>query len=579
MKIAASAILLLSCLLPVSTLSVASTAPNVEKTKPIPAATWQQPSRYTQQSFNSNIEQLTLLLSQQQNTSFVEKLDQPLQFFRYFSYYGDTSELNKQSLLKLHQFLEQLAQTAIFNTKTGWRLQEHYAVLLYRFYANPSLVSYWPNQSKALLPILQSPLSNELQQHYSWWEAIRSLAFTAYSARATTDLKQAISSNTELINTLLDLIPQNNDWQLDHIVWALAYIHILLDEPAQKQLDSQVLTALRQHTALKDNLYKQLFNHYLANSFRVREQCELDFAEHCLQPNITDALPLRHVCHDELVIRAKTISPSQLINSCQQMMAQEQHFHQLLATQHQPVANDFNNTLEVVIFDNYSDYNYYGGLYFNINTNNGGMYIEGTPADPDNQARFFSFQRYWQPSPFAVWNLEHEYIHYLDGRFVNYGPFGHTPSHSVWWAEGMAELLSQPTDNPQAIAMLHKTAASDLPSLEQIFASTYNDGVDMIYRWSYFAWRYLQQHKPDALKQLATLLKQDFFAGYLDALHKLEKTEQAGFKQFLLQIKQLPTNKPQHTSQPLGRYLYRRYLHPEHLIVNEAHFHLLHQTE
>ncbi len=542
---------------------------------------WQQGELHSGQSFDNNLRQLQQWLSQSEQ-GLPDNLDSSLLYLRYFSYYSDTAQLPAASLLQLHQLLQQLAAQPRFSqaNHTGWRLQEHYAVLLYRYYPNSALTAHWPQQLQALLPPLQQlQLGADLQQHYSWWEISRSLAFAAVSARNQAELKPPLAA-AAIDDTLLSLLPHSQGWQLEHIVWALAYYHILLEPAAQQALDKQVLAALSSHPALQDqHQYRQIFSRYLANSFRVREQCEAEFAPHCLVPDIEPALPLRHQCHERLVIRARTIAPAQLESSCQNMMAQEARFHQLLNTGQQPVANDFNHTLEVVIFDDYSDYNLYGSLYFNIRSNNGGMYIEGTPSDPANQARFFSFQRFWQPQPFAVWNLEHEYIHYLDGRFAGYGPFGHFPSHLVWWSEGLAELLSQPEQNRLALAMLQKTATADLPSLQQIFAASYADGLDLTYRWSWFAWRYLQQHKPEQLAQLAGLLRQDFFAGYLALLQQLADSEQAAFSQYLaLQAKQ-PLPAPGGTTYPLGRYLYRSYLQPGQLPISERHFHLLQQTE
>ena len=44
-----------------------------------------------------------------------------------------------------------------------------------------------------------------------------------------------------------------------------------------------------------------------------------------------------------------------------------------------------------------------------------------------------------------VWNLQHEYVHHLDGRFNLAGNFGDDQvfSHkTIWWTEGLAEYVS-----------------------------------------------------------------------------------------------------------------------------------------
>lgn len=46
--------------------------------------------------------------------------------------------------------------------------------------------------------------------------------------------------------------------------------------------------------------------------------------------------------------------------------------------------NDQNEDLRMVIFNDYNQYNRYGSRLFGINTNNGGMYIEGDATTYNN---------------------------------------------------------------------------------------------------------------------------------------------------------------------------------------------------
>ena len=56
---------------------------------------------------------------------------------------------------------------------------------------------------------------------------------------------------------------------------------------------------------------------------------------------------------------------------------------------------------------------------YGIDTNNGGMYLEGDPAAAGNQPRFIAYEAEWVRPAFQIWNLNHEYTHYLDGRLVS----------------------------------------------------------------------------------------------------------------------------------------------------------------
>ena len=46
-----------------------------------------------------------------------------------------------------------------------------------------------------------------------------------------------------------------------------------------------------------------------------------------------------------------------------------------------------------------------------MNTDNGGMYLEGSPNVAGNQARFVAYEAEWKQPDFHVWNLQHEYVH------------------------------------------------------------------------------------------------------------------------------------------------------------------------
>jgi microbial collagenase len=279
---------------------------------------------------------------------------------------------------------------------------------------------------------------------------------------------------------------------------------------------------------------------------------------------------------------------NQLQNACNKLIDQEQFFHKTLATRKQAVANDFNQSLRVVIFNNYSEYNRFGELVFDINTNNGGMYIEGTPSSPTNQATFFSFEAFWSQPAFKVWNLNHEYVHYLDGRFVKYGTFGHFPSHLVWWSEGIAEYISKGNDNPKVAKLLMDTTQDKWPNLQDIFATTYDDGSKRVYQWSYLAQQFIFTFYPEQGQQLAYYLKTDYFDGYKTLLDELAVKHQHEFELWLYQQLKIARNsKNKATASDLSkdkilknkahgiyRYLYRDYLYPQHLPKTDRHNHI-----
>ena len=225
------------------------------------------------------------------------------------------------------------------------------------------------------------------------------------------------------------------------------------------------------------------------------------------------ALPINYSCSDTIYIRAQALTDTELQSSCDLMGLEETLFHNVLATGYQPVADDFNERLEVNIFDSYNDYVQYAGVIFGIGTNNGGMYLEGTPSQEGNQARFIAHEATWTED-ILVWNLEHEYVHYLDGRFNLYGAFNYfdiDTGKSVWWAEGLAEYISKQNRNDGAI----NVGRSQAFSLSEVLSNTYDSGTERVYSWGYLAVRFMfEKHRTD-VDALLVLARSGDAAGWL----------------------------------------------------------------
>ncbi len=210
------------------------------------------------------------------------------------------------------------------------------------------------------------------------------------------------------------------------------------------------------------------------------------------------ALPVRHECGESLRIRAQEMSAAQLAATCADLARQDAFFHEL-ARDDGPVAGDLNTRLEVVVYNSSDDYGTYAGAMFGIDTNNGGMYLEGDPSAEGNQPRFIAYEAEWLRPDFQIWNLNHEYTHYLDGRFTMAGDFADgmtTPT--VWWVEGFAEYVSYSYRGLTYDAAITE-AGKRTYTLSTLFDTTYdNSDSARIYRWGYLAVRYmLQSHRAD----------------------------------------------------------------------------------
>ncbi|ASP39535.1 hypothetical protein CHH28_12995 [Bacterioplanes sanyensis] len=228
-------------------------------------------------------------------------------------------------------------------------------------------------------------------------------------------------------------------------------------------------------------------------------------------------LSIRHQCPSTFSVRAQSLTPQQRDSVCDDLLALQQRFHRLFGQADSPVADDYNDQLEVVIFASSDQYQLYGGVLFDISTNNGGIYLEGDPSDRNNQARFIAYVAEWQ-SEFEVWNLMHEAVHYLDGRFNMQGDFQDTLSaDTVWWTEGIAEYVSKLDDNADAI----DTGDSNAWPLSTLFANSYNDTSARIYDGGYLAARYMFTQQSEQLDYLLMHSRSGDYSGYQASLQQL----------------------------------------------------------
>ncbi len=547
-----------------------------------------------------------------------KELDKLSYYLRIYSSFGSDKEWSEGTAQSLNRALVTLQAMPGFYqiSPTTARLHENYAVALYRLYflepLQPLVNDHVKPLSKLINLYANSPLANDLAIDYALWEIIRASAILPYEARRKNneDHINAILGQGELQQALVDFLVSDNaikngkSWPKEHATWALANYYNLynkqywnayyqLNESEQKKLDDDkaslpfekqmddldnaVWHALSKNSNLSEQALKTQFSiPYVVTTFRGKSECEEGTLKNrCIAPTIEQALPINHVCSDSLYILTQEMTNEQLTDSCNQLTSQEAVFHEKLATNHQPAPNDFNDKLRVVIFDNAAEYNKYGQLVFDINTDNGGMYIEGTTQDPDNIATFYSYEHFWVRPEFKVWNLNHEYVHYLDGRFIKYDTFNHFPSHMVWWSEGLAEYISKGDENPKAFKLMAEVSQEEWPSLVDVFNTEYKDGQDRVYKWGYLAVRYMYENHREEYRQMALFLKTDFFDGYKKLLDKTGIDYSESFAQWLINHKENVTvtsdKKDPRKPRQFYRYTYKDYLQPSHLVEDKSH--------
>ncbi len=252
------------------------------------------------------------------------------------------------------------------------------------------------------------------------------------------------------------------------------------------------------------------------------------------QPRLSAAvLPISHSCSATLRLRAQSMSPSEISSTCTIVAGQEVYFHQQVASNNIPVASDNNSALEMVVFDSSRDYGTYAGALFGIDTNNGGMYLEGNPSVAGNQARFIAYEAEWLQPAFEIWNLTHEYVHYLDGRFNLYGDFSASIAQkTVWWIEGFAEYMSYGYRNLNYGAAVDQAAAGTY-ALSTVFQNDYNSGTTRVYRWGYLAVRFMfEKHRGD-VSSILGYFRPGNYSGYASFMAGIGTRYDTEFRSFL----------------------------------------------
>mgnify|MGYP000716189686 CR=1 FL=1 len=206
----------------------------------------------------------------------------------------------------------------------------------------------------------------------------------------------------------------------------------------------------------------------------------------------------RYECNGPAIIRSQNLTQQQSQQACEILSSTEADFHRVANTGQVPVKDDHNNKVEVVVWQDNDSYTTYSNFLFGNSTDNGGQYLEGNPSDKNNVARFLAYR--YASEELSILNLEHEYVHYLDGRFNLYGGFSKTLSEGsiVWWLEGFAEYMHYKKGYQAAVDLI----GDEHYSLAEILTTTYEHDLNRVYRWGYLAVRFLLEQHPSEVDRI-----------------------------------------------------------------------------
>ena len=240
--------------------------------------------------------------------------------------------------------------------------------------------------------------------------------------------------------------------------------------------------------------------------------------------SLSEVLSQVHACNESIEIRSQQLTKLQITEACDTLVSIESRFHDIFNTKGKPVADDFNDVMRANVYHTRDEYVRYATENFNMPTDNGGMYLEGYPDKKGNHAEFVAYERQGK-----IWNLRHEFVHYLDGRFNKYGDYCNglhddhagpefcaSPNlaypHVVWWAEGVGEYIAHGDNNQAAI----KLAQQQVYQLSELFntSSNTNTGSNRVYRWGYLAVRFMMEQQRPEVETMLETLRQGDWSGY-----------------------------------------------------------------
>ncbi|MFF0730635.1 collagenase [Streptomyces chartreusis] len=226
------------------------------------------------------------------------------------------------------------------------------------------------------------------------------------------------------------------------------------------------------------------------------------------------ALPITHGCDATRTIRAQSLTSADLDAACASVLRQDAYVHDLVRDDG-PIPGQYLSTLDLFVFAGREEYRTYAGAIFGISTDNGGMTLIGDPADPANEPYAVMYQKSQDTGHAArIWNLNHEYTHYLDARHNMKGDFAEQTSvPDVWWIEGVAEYVSygyRDLTYDQAVT----EAGKHTYRLSTLFQNTYtNSDVTRTYPWGYLAVRYMFEKHPDDIQRMLARFRVGDYAG------------------------------------------------------------------
>ena len=443
-------------------------------------------------------------------------------WIRAFYYQG-----NRAKLTTANQAATRQAMDALFNNSHFYDKTEANASLIKLAAPNISGASVAQHYIGKVRDLLNR-YDQSFEDVNNWGNAMAGISWDVLNECARQPSCRATEHTTTLINQISNYIHNNIDW-LDHpdrdyhlhnLSYQLANIHSSKSDAhfsgIKSTLEARVNRIFTDFGYLKESVGRKAY--MLAMS-------AVNFNQVCTTYNLCDkkdeiisaVLKDRITCPSgTLFMWAQDMNQAQREWACSSLGAHETYFHSTMQTNNTPVTPDDNDKLRMIVFNDSTEWKTYGNALFGAGTDNGGLYLEGDPSKAGDQATFFAYEDVPERPIFDIWNLRHEYMHYLDGRFNTKGDFRdiNGAGKTVWYGEGIAEFISRKNCNTEAATQ----AAASTYDISTIFGNEYGVGQTRIYPWGYLAVRYMFEQQNATFFEMISKFRQGDYASYRSAM-------------------------------------------------------------
>ncbi|MEM7165037.1 MAG: collagenase [Planctomycetota bacterium] len=415
--------------------------------------------------------------------------------------------------------IEQWA-TSVDSTNATVQVLPQCEAILARYNGDPALAAVYQERLIAyrVLFSLSRQVGNNCGQGAAspWYSAITSSLLAEVTAIA---LNTAYTADDEyLVNNALYVLSR----------------FACLDAATRTQVHNILTTAYQTHAQFSAPWLRAVvdldaeFNGLLANG----TQLDLDLIRSQVQ---AIALPNEYVFDQGRLVFQTAISLPLAQEMYEAMQEVESQFFRK-CSELAPVPGDEQDILTLVIYGSPEDYATFQPFLYGLGTNNGGIFIE-------SWATLFTYDRTPQQSIYTLEELlRHEYVHYLDSRYLVVGSFGeagtlYAGNRLVWYNEGLAEYLAGSSRAqgvlPRGILLDQIDSDATRLTVADIVGSTY--GSFTFYRYAGMFFQFLETQEPELLVALFAAVRGNDVA-VLDALYASMAADaalQADFDQYL----------------------------------------------